>query len=176
MIIGVDVDLTVVDSLNPWITWYRDLTGHDITEEISSVNNDLQDLMKRHSDPLAFWKKPDLYDKLEPFEEAITVLRNLHEQGHTIIFVSTCFPEHENSKRMFIQRNFPFSSGFISTGDKQFVKMDVFIDDYKKNLVQVKTIQPDCFCYHFDSGINTKGRYEYGDWDRFQELVNRLEN
>ncbi len=170
-IIGVDVDLTVCDSVTPWKAWYAKLTGHDISKEITEVNNDLQDLMKRHSDPLSFWKKDDLYDDIEPFEIAIKVLTKLSDMGFTIVFVSSCFPEHENSKRMFLKRHFPMSSGFVSTSDKQFVKMDYFIDDYKKNLKLVQLWQPECRCFHVESGINKPDGFPFGDWDTFFEMI-----
>jgi len=175
-IIGVDVDLTVCDSVTPWKDWYRKLTGHDITDEISEVNNDLQDLMKHHSDPLSFWKKTDLYDNIKPYKEAVEVLTHLSELGYTIVFVSSCFPEHENSKKMFLKRHFPFASGFISTSDKQFVQMDFFIDDYKKNLKLVQSHQPRCNCFHIKSGINKEDGFPFGDWEKFEEMVLQSEN
>lgn len=170
LIIGVDVDLTVVESVDPWRAWYEKLTGHDLGE-ITDVNNDLQSLMHKHSDPLAFWKQKDLYDDMEAFQHAINTLSLMHEKGAIIIFVSSCFPEHESSKRMFLQRNFPFMEGFISTSDKQFVKMDYFIDDYKKNLRAVKEFQPECGCFHIQSKINSKGEFPYGDWTTFFEFI-----
>jgi len=170
-IIGVDVDLTLCDSVTPWQNWYRDLTGHDISEEIDEVNNDLQDLMKRHNDPLSFWKKPDLYDKIPPFQDAIDVLQRLSDRGYTILFISTCFPEHENSKRMFLKRHFPMGSGFISTSDKQYITMDWFIDDYKKNLKAVQAHQPECNCFHIKSGINKADGFPFGDWDEFESMI-----
>ena len=60
----VDVDLTVVDSLSPWVEWYTNLTGHSIDEDIQSVSWNVENLMHNHDDPLSFWKKPDLYDNL----------------------------------------------------------------------------------------------------------------
>lgn len=175
-IIGVDIDLTVVDSVTPWKDWYLKLTGHDLGDEISNVNNDLQALMHKHSDPLSFWKDTELYDDLTAFEDSIRILKKLHSEGYNIVFVSTCFPEHENSKKMFCQRNFPFMSGFISTADKQFVKMDYFIDDYKKNLRLVKSYQPECGVFHIRSDINSKSdEFTYGSWDDFYSFIYECE-
>ena len=173
-IIGVDVDLTVVESVDPWKEWYFKLTGHDIGE-ITNVDNDLQSLMHRHHNPLEFWEKSDLYDEMQPFTEAVNILQMLHDEGFTIIFVSSCAPEHERSKRMFCQRHFPFMAGFVSTPDKQFVKMDYFIDDYDKNCKLVQDLQPDCGVFQIQSKINEKSDFMFGDWVMFYKFIQDLE-
>ena len=151
-ILAVDVDLTVVDSVTPWLEWYKKLTGHDLGK-ITNDNSNVEELMHNHNDPLSFWKKGDLYDDLEPIENTVEVLRKLSEHMD-IIFVSACFPEHENSKKMFLNRNFPFMKGFISTSDKQYVKCDYFIDDYYK---YVKLIyDTGVKCYQIKTDINSE--------------------
>lgn len=133
-IIAVDVDLTVVDTLTSWLGWYKKLTGHDINigEE---VEYNIETLMHKHSNPLAFWKLSNLYDNEPVIPEAKNVLDKLNDK-YDIIFVSSCFPEHYESKQFFIQRNFPYNKGFISTSNKGYIKCDVVIDDYYKYLDQ----------------------------------------
>ena len=173
-VIGVDVDLTVCDVVTDWIKWYKDLTGHDISDDISTTNNDLEKVMHKHSDPLSFWKKPDLYDKTQAFPDAVKVLTGLYNDGYDIIFISSCFPEHETSKRMFCQRSFPFMAGFISTSDKQFINMDYFIDDYSKYLTKVFEYNSKVKCYHIKSDINSAKRmFDYGGWNQFDRFVRR---
>lgn len=132
-IIAVDVDLTVVEMIEPWITWYRDKTGENITS-FDNKTWHIEDLMVHHRDPMEFWKNPNLYDDKLPIPYSVHVLTELHNIGYTIIFVSHCMPEHEDSKRYFIKRHFPFHSAFVSTGDKGYVKCDIFIDDSDKYL------------------------------------------
>ena len=131
-IIAVDVDLTVVEMINSWVEWYYKKTGVKL-EEFKSKTWNIEELMIHHNDPMEFWKNPNLYDEVSPIENSVEVLRELSED-YDIVFVSHCLPEHENSKRYFIKRNFPFAKGFISTGDKGFVKCDIVIDDYIKYL------------------------------------------
>lgn len=169
--IGIDVDLTVVDSVAPWKEWYRKLTGHDISDEIKITDYNLEKLMKLHKNPLEFWSKTDLYDNLEPIKNSVEVIKKLKEEGYIIIFVSACVPAHEQSKRKFLQRNFEFD-GFISTNDKQFVDMDYFIDDYEKNLLTVSSFR-NCKCFRIDSEVNffTKSIFHGGSWKDFYKFV-----
>lgn len=174
-IIGVDVDLTVVDVVygeNGWLKWYHDLTGHNLEQEISTDNNDIERYMKAHDDPMAFWRKHDLYDKHSVYPDAVDVLTDLYiNHGVKIVFVSACYPEHETSKRMLIRRSFPFEHGFVSTRDKGFVKMDYFIDDYKKYLQHVKDAQPECKVFQIKSSLNKPAGFPFGDWYDFKEMI-----
>lgn len=103
---GVDVDLTLVDTLNPWIKWFNDqsiaaatLQGGEpdiITEECyMNYEGDLVPLMlekaKRHLDhihtqygsltvgfdPMTWWRHPDLYRDLPRLPGSFSFLKNL---------------------------------------------------------------------------------------------------
>jgi len=171
-IIGVDVDLTVVDSDTPWLEWYKKLTGHELGE-ITAENNDLENLMHKHDDPHEFWRKPDLYDDLDAFDDARYFLKMLHDEGYRIVFISACFPEHEKSKKHFLKRNFDFEFGFISTTDKQYLRLDYFIDDYKKYCQLVNDHNDDCNVFQHKTSINKKGNFAHGDWGQFYDFVQK---
>jgi 5'(3')-deoxyribonucleotidase len=171
-ILAVDVDLTVVDTVTPWKQWYTKLTGHDLGE-ISSENNDLENMMKRHADPLVFWKDPKLYDELPPIPEAVEYLGKLNELGIDIIFVSACFPEHEQSKRMFVDRSFPYNKGFISTADKSYVRCDYFVDDYKKYCKQMGEL---AIVFHIKTELNSPSEeFPYVTWKEIYEMIKDME-
>lgn len=149
-IIAVDIDLTVVDTLTPWLEWYKKLTGHNIIEEISNTEWNIDKLMHYHNSPMDFWKQANLYDELQPIPEAKRALDEL-SKDFDIIFVSSCYPEHIRSKEFFIKRNFPYYKAFIDAHYKGYTRCDFFVDDYKKNIEQfpgyVKT-------FHIRSEIN----------------------
>lgn len=168
-IVAVDVDLTVVDSVTPWKAWYTKLTGHDLGN-LTSENNDMETMMKNHSDPMKFWRQEDLYDELSPIQESVKALKKINDMGYKIIFVSACQPEHEYSKRMFLGRNFPFMAGFVSTGDKQYVTCDYFIDDYKKYCRQM---MGKAKVFHIKTEINSSsnGEFPYVDWEEIVEMI-----
>lgn len=167
-VIGIDVDLTVVNPVPSWLEWYKSKTGHDLNDEITDQESNLETLMHRHHDPLSFWRDPNLYDELEPIENSVESITKLYDAGYKIVFISSCFPEHHNSKKLFLKRNFNFPHGFINSGDKGYVRPDIFIDDYKKYLRLVREGNPDCDCIQIQSPINSEsidGEFPYLTWD-----------
>ena len=172
-ILGIDVDLTVVDSLTPWVEWYDKLTGHDISEEMKKLDYGIEELMHMHSSPLDFWRKPDLYDSLEPFKDAKINIDILSEH-FDIVFFSSCFPEHTQSKEFFIQRNFPYRKGFIATSNKGFVRCDYYVDDYGKYLKQVKEGNPNCTTYQIATDLN-QDKLTY-TWEQIKDEIFIKEN
>lgn len=138
-ILAVDVDLTVVDSLTPWLNWFFNKTGISITEN-HMTQYDLVPVMREECrkigivdfDPFDYWRDRNLYDMMAPIPGAsggISSLMRLYDLE--LVFVSHCVPEHESSKRLFLNRHFP-KHHFISTSSKHFVDYDILIDDNKK--------------------------------------------
>lgn len=169
----VDVDLSITDSLTPWLKWYQELTGHNIQEEMKERGeNNIQEMMTEHHSPLDYWKIEDMYDNLEPFPEAVRVLTNLQNYVD-IIFASASFPEHTYSKEDFCTRNFPYMKGFISTHTKGFIQGDYFVDDYTKYLDQVKERNPNCKLFMVESEINHKDTHLYKrySWDEIEKEI-----
>lgn len=160
--IAFDVDLTLVDSLKPWVDWFnRDNTdksafcdGHGprpfqpISEECYlAYQGDLAILMRERAhrawssyhDPMEWWRNPDLYDDMKPVSKALEFMVALRERlerhFHNVeyVAVSKCEPEHERSKWGFIRREFTDQfSGFVSTDDKHLLAVDCLIDDNPK--------------------------------------------
>ncbi len=156
MVIGVDVDLTVVDTLTVWLNWYEKQTGHNVKEKVKGWNGNIETLMHKHKSPLEFWKIEDLYENLEPIEHSVEILERLSKCGHEIIFVSSCFAEHYYSKEKFLEKHFPFKSGFISTKEKWHTDVDVMIDDFDKNLNEMSK-RKSVKTYQFKTLLNQKG-------------------
>lgn len=173
MIIALDIDLTLVDSLTPWIGWYKHQTGHDLADIFTDQQDrgfNIQDLMLQHSSPLDYWKSTTLYDNLEPLPNSIEAVRALQELGHDIIFVSYCFPSHIDSKIAFIKRNFGPDVKFIDTKHKEYVKMDMIVDDHSEFLLNVQKLQPDCITITKKTPINAvKTDLYFEEWSEFLE-------
>lgn len=133
-VVAVDVDFTVVDSLSPWMDWFNLLAEERVMNEDRSYNlvPEMKAILARaglkYIDPLDFWRSQYLYDDLEPLEGSVEALNRIKSHGHDLVFVSSCFPEHEDSKKRFLTKHFEFDA-FISTHDKHFVGYDVLIDD-----------------------------------------------
>lgn len=165
--IGVDVDLTLVDTLTPWIQWYNQLNlainpfFECIKEDCYlDFKGDMVALMLQRAehkllyshdgwietrsnfDPMDWWRQPDLYADLPPLASSHEFLKKLkssfEEMGYTVeyIVISKCEPEHERSKRKWIETNFPETFvGFISTDEKHLVNMQIAIDDNPKYVI-----------------------------------------
>lgn len=172
-VILVDVDETVVPSVRHWVQWYKDLTGHDLFDDLKDENGKTKDLlasMHNHDEPMKFWKQPDLYQQMLPRKHSVEVLERL-SKDFDIVFVSASMPEHTESKGFFLKKFFPFHSGFVSTADKEFVRGDVFIDDYKKYLDMVQDYQPDCLCIHIKTMLSNKGKYPLLGWLEIEDYI-----
>lgn len=173
------MDLTVVDSLSAWYKWLSVFTDEKVQNESKSYNlyPEMRAILDRAGcfdvDPMEFWRLTDLYDTLVPVEGSIEALRQVKDDENTLIFVSSCFPEHESSKIKFLERNFPFMDSFISTHDKHFVAYDVIVDDKLDHMRLGHTFRPQASHIMF-TGIRADGtkeqRWQYRQMDRWEQF------
>lgn len=136
-VLAIDVDLTLVDSLSPWVKMFNIGVESLPTPEPDEVL-DLVPWMQGMgiNNPLSYWKRSDLYDDMKPNQSFIMFCKRLvaslkfytGKEVETIV-VSSCFPEHENSKRELVKRVFGDKTPFISTSAKHLVDFDLIIDD-----------------------------------------------
>lgn len=141
--IAVDVDLTIVDVLTPWVKWmginhpedfvrpvYMSLDGHYNVHFHNLYNVDPQQIND-------FWKQNDLYDQLDPMEGSVEAYQALKEK-YDVYFLSICYPEHKDSKEAFLQRHFGEDIEMIdSMSCKSHYDFDLLIDDNPKVLMGV---------------------------------------
>jgi len=173
MIIGLDVDLTLVDTLTPWLEWYKFKTGSDLShilEEQKDHGFNIQDLMVSHNSPLDFWKQSDLYDTLEPIADCIDVVSEL-QKDHDVIFISYCFPEHIESKVSFLNRFFGPNIKFVDTKHKEYIKMDLMIDDHGVFLEKIKGLQPNCKVIQKMTPINSLSELVDDSFVNWKEFI-----
>lgn len=143
MIIGIDVDLTIVDPIwceGGWIehlkensySYDRDSLERDY--EWNQVNYNTCDYfnLKENFCPYDFWRSKTLYDNMKPFDEAITYINKLIEDGYDVVFISQIKGDHLKSKTNMLKRWFPKAKGYIYTKEKHFVHTDIMIDDRHK--------------------------------------------
>lgn len=159
-IIGVDVDLTVVESGQIWFQWLKEKTGQDldwkkIVESYSfrlPYNISQVFAIPVSLDPFDFWRKSDLYDNAKCFTDAKEVLRKLYEEGYDIVFISYCFDcgTHAVSKAQMLRREFDFLGEkdfhFVQTRSKGVLSnsLDYMVDDRVGFLNQME-INTKCF-------------------------------
>ena len=154
-IIAVDVDLTVVDSLTPWLEWFEYKTGLTFNQD-DLKGHRLESVMSEYMDecPLSYWSRTDLYDNLKPIDGSVQFLQDLHSRGNEIIFVTAHTPGHIYSKEEFLNKYFPFHSGIVHTKSKHLVRMDVMIDDNVNVLEEMMLKSPMVRFYLYDNVLN----------------------
>ena len=156
----IDIDETVVLTIQDWKDWYRKETGNDL--DLSSQISVENSLINHHIDPLNYWRNAKLYDTKVPIKEAGTFIQK-YRYDYNIVFCSNCFTEHKESKQKFIKRwfgDFPF----IDTESKEYVKCDYAIDDRAYFLRNIKKHQPQTTCIQIKSIENSENEFMYKDW------------
>lgn len=139
--VGIDWDLSVCDVVTAeggWIDYLNGISKHYHPKEWfleqDSINYDISvyypDLTEDEAH--SFWKDKHLYQKMEPYHDAVQVINKLAADGYNIVFISHCQQNHYKSKVQAAKGWFDIPEerfGFLATREKQFAKVDVIIDD-----------------------------------------------
>ncbi|QGZ16139.1 hypothetical protein Kuja_1480 [Vibrio phage vB_VchM_Kuja] len=153
-IIAWDFDYTLNDGLTEWIDWVnKRLKPVDWVqfEEVVGLGDDLVPYFDNliGCSSIDFWKQPNLYDDMKPFdnEQRSLIIRlgdyitNLTGRPVEHIVVSKCMPEHIQSKKRYLEKHFEgVFSGFIDTADKNYVRFDAIFDDSYEVFKSVKPV------------------------------------
>jgi 5'(3')-deoxyribonucleotidase len=156
-IIAVDIDGTALTEIS-WEWWYHLKTRYTLKPEFLQLKynwkdvklpynlTELFDFSEETSNGFEFWDNISLYDHYYPREDASEYLEKLSDEGFDIIFASKVCGNHGLSKTNFIAKHFPYAKACILTGDKQYIKCDVLVDDYVHNL---NLMPANVACYRF---------------------------
>ena len=174
--IAVDVDLTLVDTLTPWVEWWEFMTDSkfDWTKvgPDFSINDQLKTKMTR-KEYMVWWNRADLYDDLEPNPGAMRTLRWYHDMGAEIYFVSKCEDGHYKSKVRFLDKYFPFADGLINTPHKELINADVYFEDHVDYTRKIVNKRPHAKVYQFVTRDNeyqlVDGAIPMKTWENFLE-------
>ena len=176
-LVVVDVDLTVVDTLTPWITWWekqcrKKFDWNKVSKDFS-INDQLVTGMKLE-DYMKYWDREDLYDDLEPIEGSVKALKLLKDMGYDIFFVSNCIDGHVKSKLRFLDKYFPFHDGLVSTANKHMIKAEIYFDDHVEYIDNIVEHRPNAKVYQF---VTRDNEYQLNPkaipiktWGEFDEL------
>lgn len=186
-VIAIDVDLTVVDTLTPWLNWFYSKTLKRVENESRSYNleHEMIDLIKDSGvppfNPLAFWHQSNLYDNLPPLPGSVEAVNRMIEAGYTVVFVSSCVSAHTDSKIRFLQKHFHKDCKFIATFHKELVDYVLLIDDRLSHIKEGNIHRPGCYHYLF-AGVRLDGTEEdrngvkcsvVNGWDHVTKLLFR---
>lgn len=193
--ICVDVDLTVVDPIfQPcgWIDYLNKMSKYPIlyreklTEEYNTnipynLGELYPDLTK--DEVMSFWRSENLYDKLEPYQDAVEVLVDLANKGHYIIFASHAKHGHFKNKYQFLEKHFgskmPDSQwGYVATKEKKFIKCDIIVDDRNDFLNRMDNSKVELIKFKtpFEQHETLKNPVlaETNDWFKIKEIIEEI--
>lgn len=155
--IMIDVDLTLVDSLSPWLRWFKARTG----VELNPTSYGLEGIMQEHmnDDPLEYWRQPNVYDNLKPYGFSVRTIRKLREEGFQVVFVThSPYPEQIGPKEAWLDWHYDKGIPVIHTEHKELIDADIMIDDNIEMLEKFLNHKAGRVGLKFDTQLN-KGWY-----------------
>lgn len=147
MRIVVDFDGTIVNTDKAVVDMYRKDTGDYSTnyKENDAWNYNKVCPLWSRQDQVDVFKRKELFEVLDAFEDAISTLKKLHEEGHEIIIATVHHFSGIPYKAEWIRSNLPFVDKIVFIDlfngegtefkmDKSFIYGDVIIEDNLDNL------------------------------------------
>lgn len=183
-VVVVDVDLTVVDAVGPWVDYMNKLTGASFElSEGQMYPYNLTGIFKHYLEGdedigmlFDYWKQRDVYDGLTPYEGAVEVLGEISKRGYDVVFASVVKGDHSKSKYYFLKKHFPFMAGCVFTREKGYIKADYAIDDRNDHLRQfdipTKTIRMNS---QFTQDVDVPVYASVDNWEGVRELIDEGE-
>jgi len=134
-VIGVDVDDTVLDLLNPWVKLYNDdfddnLGVDDITEW------DFAKFVKPRAREKIYnyIKYSAIFKHAEPILGAREAIDYLKAMGHRIVYITANNPDNVKQQWLKDHGFMADDSDFFQAYDKSLINVDVLIDDKYDNV------------------------------------------
>lgn len=118
MRIGIDVDDVVADLHTPWLARYSHATGTQWTPE-DMTQWDFENDLGCSPEVLRSFLTPDIYDHVKPVPGALEAIAALGDQGHFIIYVTSCGDEAMfDAKYQWLERHgfLPDSKPWFAVG------------------------------------------------------------
>jgi|SRR5690554_40312 len=157
MRIGIDVDLTTVESDVAWWNWllnmcfikddYLDLLPlnlslHDFIQNIKDHKGEqisynlakyFESPINDNVDPMDFWRNEGAYDTIHVRTDAQQYITQLIKDGHEIVFITHNKGNGSRSKYNLLARKFgKYNFAYVVTKEKYLVDVDVLIDDRRE--------------------------------------------
>lgn len=135
--IAIDMDETICDTLARHLDWYNSEFQQKLTKADLYATKIYKVVPEAHVARVrAYPDIPAFFEDIPPYENAIEVIRELHE--HYEIVIATAAMEHPTSftpKYQWLVKHLPFLSpmNFIFCGKKNVVQADYLIDDSSRH-------------------------------------------
>ncbi|MEN0037745.1 MAG: 5'-3'-deoxyribonucleotidase [Cellvibrio sp.] len=172
--IAIDMDETICDTLSRHLGWYnaefqQHLTQADLYAAKIYDKVPAEHLARVRSYP----DMPGFFADLSPWENAIDVIRELHEQFEIVI--ATAAMEHPGSftaKYEWLVQHLPFLSpmNFIFCGKKNVVQADYLIDDSSRHF---DGFVGQGILYSAPHNMGEKAEVRVNDWQQVRDYFLR---
>lgn len=142
MIIGFDLDGTIVDSPQQVVHYINERLGLNLTMDdfkTYSMEDALPEQYRWIVD--AAFRDPLMWKEVKLIDGAYETIKRIYENGHKIYFVTSSLPSNLKKKIGHLARNLDFFPAdyvwqhTINIHHKQLLKLDVLVDDALFNLV-----------------------------------------
>ena len=197
MTMGIDVDNTILTLMSKWIAWIcseNDITKpKDIRDLIIKINTtdtySIPEYLSRSTkyfmvsqNTQDFWSTADIYDRAVLFDGVIEFFERWSEKID-ILLISHCRAGHKDSKLKFLNdlilNKYPIK--FIDTKYKQYIDVDILVDDCPQVIEAVKQRRSSVINTIFYAAVlpairpiaNTADKIVYG-WDEIDKYVGNL--
>lgn len=143
MVIGIDIDGTLLDIHTPWLAEYNRRSGDDLrVDQIIIWNAHL--LMKPPwAEKYYTYRTPELYEDVQPLPGAVEGVAALAEAGHTLVAITADGPEFVPVKQRLLEAYFPGIQHMVfSERKRNTVKIDLLIDDARHNEPDILLVRP----------------------------------
>lgn len=140
MIVACDVDGVVADLLPEWLRRYNRDYGDDLTPERITdwgidrfVKPECGDLIMR------YLCDATLYGRVAPVEGALWGVEALRDEGHEVIFTTSCHPGGSYEQKLCWLRDRGFirhHDEMVAIGNKSLIAADIMIDDGGHNVTR----------------------------------------
>ena len=174
MIIGIDVDNTIVNTTSCVIAQHYADTGEKLSlDDIKSyyIENYVSDDYKDDFH-LIFYKK-EMWKRVKVIPHCVEVIKRLHDRGDSIYFVTSTEPQNITKKARFLQRTFSFldiRKCLITTHCKQMIGVDILIDDCIDNVVGA-----DYYSILMDYPWNSTAIFDEAEYDNIFRVFDWLQ-
>jgi len=140
-VIGIDIDDTILNLLDPWIKSYnKDYKDNLKREDITDW--EFAQFVKEEAkfDIYSYIMQPDIFENAEPICGARGAIDHLKSLGHRIIYITANNPN--NIKQFWLGEN-DFWNGeenFVLAYDKSLITTDFLVDDRYDNILNCQGI------------------------------------
>ena len=174
MIIGIDVDNTIVNTTSCVLAQHYADTGEKLTlDDIKSyyIENYVSDDYK--DDFHLIFLKKEMWKRVKVLPNCVEVIKRLHDRGDSIYFVTSTEPQNVAKKARFLQRTFPFldiRKRLITTHNKQMIVCDILVDDCIDNVINA-----DYVSILMDYPWNSTAIFDEAEYDNIYRVFDWLQ-